>query len=188
MIYASAEALSTALTQDEVDSNWLYPNVSRIREVSAIVARGVIRAAQADGVDRELALRNLSEDQLNNYVRERMYDPFLEKERVTEEIREITAGLEGLLAGGENQGASPLVFSSPSASAAMGNDVRRGGDATATAGVAASDSSASTPPTAGGRASSGRPADLLSRISTSGPSTGREAHGEAMTVQWSRGQ
>ncbi|GAB7365820.1 hypothetical protein MBLNU230_g7153t1 [Neophaeotheca triangularis] len=104
MIYASAEALSTALTQDEVDSNWLYPNVSRIREVSAIVARGVIRAAQADGVDRELALRNLSEDQLNNYVRERMYDPFLEKERVTEEIREITAGLEGLLAGGENQG------------------------------------------------------------------------------------
>jgi len=91
MIYASAEALSTSLLSEEVEQNWLYPAINRIRDVSVIVTRGVIRAAQADKVDRELALRNINDEQLDEYIRERMYDPFHEHEKVDEEIQELVA-------------------------------------------------------------------------------------------------
>lgn len=90
MIYASGEALSTSLLPSEVADNWLYPNISRIREVSVVVTRGVIRAAQADKVDRELALRNISDEELDEYIRQRMYDPHTEHKKVDEEISEIT--------------------------------------------------------------------------------------------------
>ncbi|OQO11583.1 hypothetical protein B0A48_03310 [Cryoendolithus antarcticus] len=89
MIYASAEALSTALLPDEVAQHWLYPAIGRIRDVSVIVTRGVIRAAQKDKVDRELALRNIGDEELDQYIRERMYDPFKEGERVENEIAEL---------------------------------------------------------------------------------------------------
>ncbi|OQO01815.1 hypothetical protein B0A48_12288 [Cryoendolithus antarcticus] len=89
MIYASAEALSTALLPEEVSPNWLYPAIGRIRDVSVIVTRGVIRAAQRDKVDRELALRNIGDEELDQYIRERMYDPFKEGERVENEIAEL---------------------------------------------------------------------------------------------------
>lgn len=91
MIYASAEALSTALTSSERDESWLYPDIRRIREVSVIVTCGVIRAAQKDGVDRELALRKLDEAQLQEYVQERMYDPFEEPRKVEDEIKDISS-------------------------------------------------------------------------------------------------
>ena len=89
MIYASASALSTALTDSEVKQNWLYPDIRRIREVSVVVTCGVIRAAQKDRVDRELALRNISDEELEAYVRHRMYDPFTEHEKVDEELAEL---------------------------------------------------------------------------------------------------
>ncbi|KAI9872456.1 MAG: hypothetical protein M1830_001603, partial [Pleopsidium flavum] len=53
MIYASASALSTSVLPSELAQGWLYPDISRIRDVSVTVARGVIRAAQEAGVDRE---------------------------------------------------------------------------------------------------------------------------------------
>ena len=89
MIYASAEALSTSLLPEETDENWLYPDIGRIREVSVVVTRGVIRAAQAAGVDRELALRNLSDNEIEEYIRNRMYDPFTEHQQVDEELRDV---------------------------------------------------------------------------------------------------
>lgn len=92
MIYASAESLSTSLTKGEVSDNWLYPDIRRIREVSVTVTRGVIRAAQKDGMDRELSLRNLSDEDLDSYIRARMYDPFTEHEKVVEEIKELIPG------------------------------------------------------------------------------------------------
>ncbi|KAI7151244.1 hypothetical protein KC324_g15204 [Hortaea werneckii] len=95
MIYASAEALSTSLTPEEVQSNWLYPDVNRIRDVSVVVTRGVIRAAQRDGVDRELAIRNLSDDEMEEYIRHRMYDPFTEQNDVNEEVRELAQHVFG---------------------------------------------------------------------------------------------
>ena len=69
MIYASADSLSKALNGAERRDCWLYPEVSRIREVSVEVARGVIRAAQESKVDRELSLRNLSDERLTEDVR-----------------------------------------------------------------------------------------------------------------------
>lgn len=94
MIYASAEALSTALTEDELKRNWLYPAIERIRDVSVIVTRGVIRASQQDKVDRELALRNISDEDLDEYIRERMYDPHTEHKKIAGEIEEIIAPLQ----------------------------------------------------------------------------------------------
>lgn len=93
MIYSSAEALSTSLLPEEIENNWLYPDIRRIREVSVVVTRGVIRAAQKDGMDRELALRNISDEQLDEYIRQRMYDPFTEHEKVDEQIKELASHL-----------------------------------------------------------------------------------------------
>ncbi|KAK3616523.1 hypothetical protein LTR56_025904 [Elasticomyces elasticus] len=95
MIYASAEALSTSLLPEEVKENWLYPDIRRIREVSVEVTRGVIRAAQADKVDRELALRNISDEELDDFIRNRMYDPYTEHDKVNEELRELAAHVMG---------------------------------------------------------------------------------------------
>ncbi|KAF2770394.1 hypothetical protein EJ03DRAFT_270624 [Teratosphaeria nubilosa] len=95
MIYASAEALSTSLLPEEVAQNWLYPDVARIRDVSVVVTRGVIRAAQKDGVDRVLALRNIGDEELDEYVRCRMYDPFREHEKTDEEIGELAESVVG---------------------------------------------------------------------------------------------
>ena len=86
MIYASAQSLSTSLNADERAQGWLYPEISRIREVSVDVTRGVIRAAQATKVDRELNLRHLSDEQLSQYIRERMYDPVNERELMLTEM------------------------------------------------------------------------------------------------------
>jgi len=95
MIYASAEALSTSLLPEEVKDNWLYPDIRRIREVSVEVTRGVIRAAQADKVDRELALRNISDEELEDYIRNRMYDPYTEHDKVNQELRELAQHVMG---------------------------------------------------------------------------------------------
>jgi malate dehydrogenase (oxaloacetate-decarboxylating)(NADP+) len=93
MIYASAEALSTSLLPEEVEKNWLYPAVERIRDVSVVVTRGVIRSAQAEKVDRELALRNMSDEKLDEYIRARMYDPFKEHDKITNEINALIKGI-----------------------------------------------------------------------------------------------
>lgn len=94
MIYASAESLSKSLTDDETKHGWLYPDVRRIREVSAIVTRGVIRAAQRDDVDREINLRSLSDEQLDTYITERMYDPRREKELMTGQLRDLVGQIQ----------------------------------------------------------------------------------------------
>lgn len=91
MIYASAEALPESLLQQEKDDGWLYPNIRRIRDVSVVVTRHVIRAAQAGNVDRELSLRSLSDKQLDAYIRERMYDPFNEHESIADEVQQLVA-------------------------------------------------------------------------------------------------
>ncbi|KAF2436093.1 hypothetical protein EJ08DRAFT_691980 [Tothia fuscella] len=95
MIYASAVALSTALNEEEQKRDWLYPDIRRIREVSVTVTRGVIRAAQKDGVDRELNIRSLSDEELDAYIRDRMYDPSAEKGKLQDEISQLTQHLNG---------------------------------------------------------------------------------------------
>ncbi|OCL08885.1 hypothetical protein AOQ84DRAFT_354268 [Glonium stellatum] len=95
MIYASAESLSTSLNAEEVAAGWLYPDIRRIREVSVVVTRGVIRAAQENGVDRELSLRGLADEQLDSYIRDRMYDPHRERENVADEVAQLIATASG---------------------------------------------------------------------------------------------
>lgn len=87
MIYASAAALSTSLLPAERAQGWLYPAIGRIRDVSVVVARGVIRAAQDAGVDREVRLRGMPDEELDRWVRDRMYDPHTEAEAVEREVR-----------------------------------------------------------------------------------------------------
>jgi malate dehydrogenase (oxaloacetate-decarboxylating)(NADP+) len=95
MIYASAEALSTSLNKQEVADGWLYPDIRRIREVSVVVCRGVIRAAQKNGVDRATELRSMSDDDLDVYIKERMYDPFNERENVSDQAGQAAKPTNG---------------------------------------------------------------------------------------------
>ena len=89
MIYASATSLSTSLNPSEVSKGWLYPELARIRDVSVIVAIGVIRAAQEAGVDREQSIKGMGNDELEKWVRSKMYDPLTETQRVEEEVHEL---------------------------------------------------------------------------------------------------
>lgn len=93
MIYASGEALSKALTAEEVERGLLYPDVTRIRQVSMVVTREVIRAAQADGVDRETALKNMSDADLNAWIKARMYDPHSEVRVLEREVGHLLSSL-----------------------------------------------------------------------------------------------
>lgn len=90
MIYASGVALEASLNKQERADLWIYPDIRRIREVSVTVTRYVIRAAQADGVDRELNLRHLKDEELDEYIKERMYDPFTAKEHLVHELHSLT--------------------------------------------------------------------------------------------------
>ena len=76
MIYASGAALPAMLTSEEIAQGMLYPSLDRIRDVSLHVTRNVIRAAQQDKVDRAKELRNMQDAELDDWIREKMYDPF----------------------------------------------------------------------------------------------------------------
>lgn len=89
MIYASATSLSTSLSSSEISEGLLYPDLARIRDVSVIVAMGVIRAAQKAGVDRETRLQEMDDAQLEKWVRSKMYDPHAETNRLEEEFSRL---------------------------------------------------------------------------------------------------
>jgi malate dehydrogenase (oxaloacetate-decarboxylating)(NADP+) len=96
MIYASGEALSKALTAEEVERGLLYPDLTRIRDVSVVVARNVIRAAQDAKVDRETALRNMNDEALDAWIKARMYDAHSEVHSLEREVGAILSSLGGL--------------------------------------------------------------------------------------------
>lgn len=79
MIYASATSLATSLTPEEVAEGRLYPAIERIRDVSVVVARGVVREAQRCGVDAAGMwwLRDLNDAEIDAWIRSKMYDPFV---------------------------------------------------------------------------------------------------------------
>lgn len=93
MIYASGEALSKALTAEELERGLLYPDVTRIRQVSMVVTREVMRAAQNDGVDRETALRNMNDTELDAWIKARMYDPHTEVRALEREVGHLLSSL-----------------------------------------------------------------------------------------------
>ena len=89
MIYASAMSLSESLSPNERSRGWLYPEIERIRDVSVEVAMGVIRAAEKAGVARETHIKSMNDDDLEHWIRSKMYEPHMETHRVEEEIRSI---------------------------------------------------------------------------------------------------
>ena len=89
MIYASATSLSNSLNPSEVSQGWLYPEIGRIRDVSVVVAMGVIRAAQDAGVDREQSIKGMDDEVLEKWIRSKMYDPLNETSRVENEVQEL---------------------------------------------------------------------------------------------------
>lgn len=89
MIYASATSLSTSLNPSEVSQGWLYPEIGRIRDVSVVVAMGVIRAAQEAGVDREQSIKGMGDAELEKWVRSKMYDPLNETERIERDVQRL---------------------------------------------------------------------------------------------------
>ena len=93
MIYASATALAASLSYSEEAEGFLYPDIARIRDVSATVAVGVIRAAQAAKVDREPRIREMGDEELERWVRGKMYDPHAEARNVEKEIKAEIKGL-----------------------------------------------------------------------------------------------
>ncbi|OBZ67774.1 NADP-dependent malic enzyme [Grifola frondosa] len=75
MVEASSLGLSNALTADERADDLVYPRIERIREISTDIACSVIRAAQKAGVDRSTDLRGLSDAELAEFVRSKMWVP-----------------------------------------------------------------------------------------------------------------
>ncbi|KAG2008538.1 malate dehydrogenase [Coprinopsis cinerea AmutBmut pab1-1] len=75
MVEASSLGLANSLTEDERALDLLYPRVERIREISAHIARQVIRAAQKAGVDRSEALRKMNDAELLAFVKRKMWKP-----------------------------------------------------------------------------------------------------------------
>ncbi|KAL4910193.1 hypothetical protein BDW74DRAFT_144613 [Aspergillus multicolor] len=93
MIYASGEALSKALTAEEIERGLLYPDLTRIRQVSVVVARNVIRAAQEAKVDREATLRTMNDEALDAWIKLHMYDAHSEVHQLEREVGSILSTL-----------------------------------------------------------------------------------------------
>ncbi|KAJ5882335.1 uncharacterized protein N7529_001007 [Penicillium soppii] len=91
MIYASGKTLSPALDVNEIAHGLIYPDISRIREISVIVARDVIRTAQEDNVDREIAIRDMRDADLEAWIKARMYDPHSEVRNLESQIGSLSS-------------------------------------------------------------------------------------------------
>ncbi|KAG6814269.1 hypothetical protein H0H92_015384 [Tricholoma furcatifolium] len=97
MVEQASIALAQSLTQEEVNSDLVYPRLARIRDISARIALAVIRAAQKDvrtclvqsplaghltydvlwtqGVDENSIFRNLSDEALLDYIKAKQWQP-----------------------------------------------------------------------------------------------------------------
>jgi len=75
MVEASSLGLADALTDEERSLGLLYPRIERIREISAQIAKEVIRCAQKAGVDRSTQLRSMDDTQLTAFITRKMWKP-----------------------------------------------------------------------------------------------------------------
>lgn len=91
MIYALGKALSRALNVDEIARGLIYPDISRIWEVSVIVARDVMRTAQEDKVDRDIVIRDMSDADFEAWIKARMYDPHSEVQNFESQIGSLSS-------------------------------------------------------------------------------------------------
>ena len=75
----------------------LYPEITRIREVSVVVARQVIRQAQRERLDREKSIRDMSDAELDAWIRARMYDPTVQDGVIEFSAKEKLPGGKSML-------------------------------------------------------------------------------------------
>jgi malate dehydrogenase (oxaloacetate-decarboxylating)(NADP+) len=75
MVETASLGLANALNEDERALDMLYPRLERIREISAFIAKEVIRAAQKAGVDRSIDLRTMNDEELLDWVKAKMWVP-----------------------------------------------------------------------------------------------------------------
>jgi malate dehydrogenase (oxaloacetate-decarboxylating)(NADP+) len=89
MILTASESLASCVTEEEFSRGLLYPDVSRIRAVSLDIARDVIRTAQHDEVDGNVALRSISDAELERYIKSKIYNPEDLKRRLESEFSKL---------------------------------------------------------------------------------------------------
>ena len=70
MFFEAAKALATEVSQRDLDQGCIYPPLSRIRDVSAVIAAAVVEVAHKRG----LASRPRPDDLLAD-VKSHMYEP-----------------------------------------------------------------------------------------------------------------
>ncbi|CAD6574434.1 MAG: hypothetical protein CYPHOPRED_005422 [Cyphobasidiales sp. Tagirdzhanova-0007] len=87
IIHTSAAALAGATTAEEKADGMLYPQLERVREVSGLIACAIIRKCQELGIDRHTELRGMSDDKLQVYVKEHMYDPLQNSREAASRLR-----------------------------------------------------------------------------------------------------
>ena len=87
------------ITEEEKAMSLLYPQITRIRDVSVRVARFVIRQAQQDNVDRLHHLGELSNDELDLFIINNMYNPHAESDNLAVEVDELVNDLKRPQAG-----------------------------------------------------------------------------------------
>ncbi|KAF9225871.1 hypothetical protein BS17DRAFT_794702 [Gyrodon lividus] len=75
MVEAAAIGLADSLSWDERALELIYPRIERIREISAHIAVRVIRTAQSADVDGSTGLRQLTDEQLLEFVQKKMWSP-----------------------------------------------------------------------------------------------------------------
>lgn len=75
MVEASSLGLADAVNDEERSLGLLYPRIERIRDISAHIAKQVIRTAQQAGVDRSVQLRFMDDAQLSAHIRRKMWMP-----------------------------------------------------------------------------------------------------------------
>lgn len=78
MILAASLALPDFLTDEDVSSGRVYPDIMQIRDISAQVALRVQLQAAEEGILRGTALAKLEskgKQHLLNWIKDNMYDP-----------------------------------------------------------------------------------------------------------------
>ncbi|TFK73535.1 hypothetical protein BDN72DRAFT_814535 [Pluteus cervinus] len=76
MVEASSLGLAESLTPEERGLGLIYPHIERIREISAFIAKEVIRAAQKANVDHHTELRSMNDKDLTEFINSKMWNPY----------------------------------------------------------------------------------------------------------------
>ena len=84
MFYTAAKTLAHMVTEEELETGTVYPDLRKIRQISLAIATAVCRMAYEEGLAR------LPEpEDIRQHVRERMYRPEYLNYIAVEEIREL---------------------------------------------------------------------------------------------------